>query len=246
MSFSSFYRCCFLFLGIMGGDLFASNPISLPDQFHTDGRTTAKLQFFPKSINKGKEKKTGLELVESFLKEAGFKYGVSKNLSNLKLTRVKKSLVGYHFRYQQLLEGTPVDRGEIIINLNHSQDSITSLYNNLFPGKPNIRLKKRLITEEEAYDQAWNAIRVHGQLIESPRIKLKFYKEGQGLSRFYEVNLSVSKPYGAWKIIIDACVSCYQLINSRTGDIEQIKLSVVRLCKSACAESFALRQQAWS
>ena len=197
------------------GPAFAQAALKLPNQFHSGVRNTPKLLFLDELSFDSKYK--GKDLVEDFLKRRGAEFGVAKDLSNIRLLRRKSSLLGEHFRYVQVSDGIDVQKGEIIITLNKDLRSIRTIYNNLYPF-PTGPVSKRPISSEEAYDIAWEVLRVHGPLIETPDITESYLPTGKLLEKVFLVRLSIEKPYGAWQVAI-------ALNGGRIISIEDIRIT---------------------
>ena len=169
---------------------------------HSDSRNSPKFLIVTNQSHH-LESEADLDLVESYLKKEAHKYGISKDLSNIQLVGIRKSLIGSHYRFQQVENQIPVAKGEILVNLDKTGKSIRTIYNNIFPYKKQTMLSTEIISESEAYDAAWNALRVHAPIIEDPSITLEYHPIKQNLQLVYNIKLSVQKPYGAWQILVN-------------------------------------------
>ena len=67
----------------------------------------------------------------------------------------------------------PVSLGEIILGLTDPKKTrIISVYNNLYPYKVTSIGNNMVFDQPAAYDLVWDTLRVHGPLIEEPKISL--------------------------------------------------------------------------
>ena len=54
---------------------------------------------------------------EQVLRDNAERYGLTRNLDNLVLVEVQESLLGRHYRYQQMLLDLPVDNAQIVVSI---------------------------------------------------------------------------------------------------------------------------------
>ncbi|SMF13101.1 proprotein convertase P-domain-containing protein [Pseudobacteriovorax antillogorgiicola] len=201
MNQSQLRSCCFLLSFFLASAVATGS--TLPKQFHKRDRKTLKLSFNPTLNKPNKKKLTGQLLVEQYLKDEAKNLDIPKDLSNLRLTKVKQSLTGFHFHFQQMQDEIPVAKGGITVSINKQKDRVTQIYNNTFPTKIAKARLRSIISDEQAYDIAWQALKVHGQLIELPRIETIFVWNQNQLERQIKVTLTVTAPYGSWNVFIN-------------------------------------------
>ena len=93
---------------------------------HDDYRQTPRLEFPDAAAAKAKSAADYLQAQSALFK-------IPADLSNLELVGVRKSLIGAHTRYRQLLNGLPVEGAEIIVSQRGSDGSVYQVYNNTYP-----------------------------------------------------------------------------------------------------------------
>ncbi len=117
-----------------------------------------------------------------------------------KLKDAKESLLGKHYRFQQLRNGIEVSGAELVVSTTN-RGHVFQVYNNTTSVKFNeSKANIPLISSEMAMESAWKKIRGNGELIEAPQASL-IYKEEKLV---YVVNLSASSPYGHYTVDVDA------------------------------------------
>ena len=147
----------------------------------------------------------GEALARGFLKANAQRYGISSDLSGLSLNQVKQSLLATHYHFAQTLNGIPVESAEIIVSVGHLTKAVDMVYNNTFPVKPSQKRAPRIgIDFEAAYDIAWQDLRVHGELTDTPAAQLVYRPNGENFDLVYLVNTGVEAPFGHWQHTIDA------------------------------------------
>jgi len=172
------------------------------DSYHIDHRSTPKLQFEPQwSAPAGL---TSEALARQFLTQHHDVYGLPADLANLRLSRVKESLLGTHFVFQQELNRIDVDKGEIIVSVAQGGGRVYRVFNNIYPVKNAPGAIGAVMSEDEAYDIAWLHLRAHGELLASPRIRLVYTPTGESFRLNYVVEMELAGPYGGWRHRIDA------------------------------------------
>ncbi len=175
----------------------------LPTQYHA--RERPKLEFF--DTNPSVHVLVKSDVVIGYLKEHYQTYGYQEDLSDLRLVNQKKSLLGHHYTFQQFKDNLPISDSAIIISTDKSNRTITKVYNTILPGIDglhSVKQSSKLMSENEAYDLAWKHLKVHGNLIEQPKIT-KFWRPIDGrLTQIFKVELSLTAPYGAWVVEINA------------------------------------------
>lgn len=174
----------------------------LETQFHEGLRTQPKQIFYPPTPSL--PSRSGLEAIaRRYLREQRAQLGIPRGTPLPKLVDQRKSLLGTHFRFQQEIGELAVDKAQIVVTVLPS-GKIFQVYNTLLD-LPAPRSGARL-TEEEAYDRAWEALRVDGPLFQEPRARL-VYSVDEARSQLhpvYQIELSTTAPFGVWKIVLDA------------------------------------------
>ena len=199
------YAACFVTILSFGGDF------QLQNSYHTDHRTTVKLQFNPAFENTNHF--SGQELAVVFLEENAGVYGLPADLSNIQLKFQKESLAGNHFHFQQYLHGIEVEGGEIVVSVLLKNPRVYQVYNNTYPEPKNKRPSEITLSEDDAYDIAWMDLAVHGDIMSQPKIELVYTPEGKDFRLNYLTYLGVEAPFGHFIHRIDA----------ETGKILEVK-----------------------
>lgn len=213
----------FLFgLVVMPGQLQAqSSDFKEQTTFHTDGRTTPRLDFVtPDAIQKNmivlplvsptveKTDKTMYSQVIQFLGANAKRYGLSENAVELKLIEEQESLLGNHFRFQQTLGGLNVITGEIVVSVDKG-GNIKRVSNNIFPAEASAIANKSAvakISNDRAYDIVWKDLNVEegARLLEPYSADLKYWPSSGGFKLVYDIKIAVNKPFGYWHFLVDA------------------------------------------
>ncbi|HMB69004.1 MAG TPA: hypothetical protein VKU85_06815, partial [bacterium] len=172
------------------------------DTFHQDHRSTPKLQFEPAWDGAGGA--TGEVLARGFLVETADRYGLA-DPQDLRLARVRESLLGTHYVFQQQIQGIDVHGAEVIVSVAREDGRVYRVFNNSFPVKDAPALDRAAALDREAaLDAAWNRLRVHGEITAEPDARLVWAPEGDGFRLTWIVTLEVTEPFGAWEVRLDA------------------------------------------
>lgn len=156
--------------------------------------------------------------VLAFLERNHAAYGLNSAVDNLELIEVRESLLGTHYRYQQMLRGHKVDGGSMIVSISHEDGRIYQAYNNTYP----VAFAKKInsaarLDKEDAFDIAWLDMRVHGKLISQPKAELIFQPVGRDFRLVYRTEMGVEAPFGYWNHTIDA--SSGEILDVRSAAI---------------------------
>src|SRR5262245_31804577 len=90
---------------------------------HNDFRHTVQFESFDNLlVNKASD----------VLRTNANRYGLQANLNNLALVQVQESLLGKHYRYQQMHQGLPIDQAEVIVSLDNN-GRVLKVFNNSVP-----------------------------------------------------------------------------------------------------------------
>jgi len=154
--------------------------------------------------------------VWSFLAGKAEEFKLPSGLSNLKLVATKKSLLGTHYYFQQLLSGIDVDRATIVVSTD-SKGRVTSVHDAIVPVPTNkvARANKAEVKKEDAFKTAWAALGAQVEpnkgLYGEPKAMLTYTPDASGFRLAYSVEMYVvrkresgeSEP-GLWRVLIDA------------------------------------------
>ena len=182
---------------------WAAGPADLVmDTYHQDHRATPKLQFEPKW-----DAPTGLQssaVAALYIELMGEQYGLPADPADLELVRTRESLLGYHYIYQQKIDGIPVDRAEFIVSVSKKDNRVYRVFNNIYPFKTAPARRMAALDLDAAYDIAWNHLRAQSDLGGPPKSRLVYTPEGEGFRLNYVIDLVLSAPDGAWSVRVDA------------------------------------------
>lgn len=165
----------------------------------------AQIDFNPPQPNKSAANKT-ISAID-FLQQNKNKYQLESNFENLKLYKVKSSLLARHYYFQQYLNDVKVDKAEIIVSI-ANDNKILKVFNNTSPvsnitnATPEITSKA--VDSQNSLAKAWDFLQVSGELRSQPETQLIYLPVGDEFKLAYKVNLSVSDPMGDWEFYIDA------------------------------------------
>ena len=99
-------------------------------------------------------------------------FGLDADLSNLVLEKVSHSLLGSHYHFRQIFNGITVEKAEIIVSIAYEKGRIYKVYNNTFPVLERTLVPAIILDQDDALDMAWLDLRVHGELITKPKVRL--------------------------------------------------------------------------
>ncbi|MCW2308002.1 M36 family metallopeptidase [Rhodobium gokarnense] len=190
--------------------------------YHTDGRTTPRLDFVtPEAIERKmfvipsdamvigeKTAKSMRNDVLQFLAANSNRYGLTDSAAELKLVDEQESLLGKHYRYQQFLGGREVITGEIVVTVDKN-GNVTRVSNNVYPTTTTAAANKNelaVLDQERALDIAWQDLNVEqgAEVLELPSVDLKYWPSENSFMLVYDVMVAVNKPYGYWQYLVDA------------------------------------------
>lgn len=166
-----------------------------------------------------------LELVKNYLKSNPDNFPIQKNLKNLKFEKVKKSLLGSHYHYQQYINGIPVENSNIIISTNTNGNFIYQVFSNL-KKIPEIK-NSYSISKNKSYDIVWEDLWVQGKLLSAPKSKLTYLVNNKKIIPVYKTYLYTNNPEGAWEYTISAETG--KIINKRDTRIFRKKRKKIDL-----------------
>lgn len=154
-----------------------------------------------------------------FLQQNAATYALS--LENQRFVGEQVSLTATHYRFQQSLHGYDVKGGEIIVSIEHDKQSVYRVYNNIYPvPDQHSEPPSSLLTEDHAYDAAWQNLAVHGPLLVAPQAQLLYLPEGEHFRLIWVIFLGVDAPFGYWESQVDAITG--QVISTRDTAISRL------------------------
>ncbi len=150
--------------------------------------------------------KSAKQTIQTYLRTHQAELSLSADLSNIRLDSKQTSLLGDHYRFIYISNDQPaieIADSALIVSV-HPNGSVYRL----FASPPEAKLvttfhKMSPLTEQQAYDIAWKALKVHGSLLEAPQSSLEYLLVDGKLRKTYKVTLAVSAPFGYWKFWID-------------------------------------------
>ena len=155
---------------------------------------------------------TPAQQAAQYLSENRNLYGLPADPANLQLVAAKESLLGTHYRYQQTINGIPVEHAQVVVSVS-ADGAIYRVFNNAYPQKGPLPLPAGLIPRSDAIQRAWNHLRVHGDLITTPRADLVYVPQGPSFRLIYRTLIAVQAPFGHWEQRVDAA----------TGEILEVR-----------------------
>ena len=126
--------------------------------------------------------------------------GIASDGSDLQLISAKNSLVGKHFRYQQLYNGVPVYSSQLLINTTYD-GRITSVISDY---KHNIDISTMPSISATTAQSVGLASLGNATLNDDPSIELIIYVFGAQPVLCWRVNVVADQPLGDWEIFVDA------------------------------------------
>jgi hypothetical protein len=172
---------------------------------------------------------------EQVLRDNAERYGLPASLENLVLVQVQESLLGKHYRYQQMLLDLPVDGAEIIVSIG-TNGQLLQIFNetrhvslDMDDDAVNQLHLKAQISSEAALDNAWNNMRVQHPLVSLPKSELVWIPVKDGFQLTYKVTIAAQMPTGGFVQYINAqdgnLVDSYSTSLPRNGKLEDRTLS---------------------
>jgi Zn-dependent metalloprotease len=195
------------------------------NQYHLDHRETPKLVFAPEFVARGVTDPEAI--AQRYVAAEGERYKLPADADELRLEDVRQSLLGTHVRYQQYLNGIPVEGAEFIVSV-AKDGSILKVYNTSYPVIRRPETSKAKIGTSQALDIAWADLRVHGDLLDmAPTSKLVYLPQGMGFRLVYLTRTDVAAPFGGWQHTIDATTG--EVLGVERIDIPRKKVGTGKL-----------------
>lgn len=189
----------------------AAQTLQPQSSYHADGRI--KQLWFPElpALAASME---GEARVEALIAAQAQALGLKAGVADLRLIEKRESLLGTHYRYQQIAQGRELESAQIIVTL-LKDGRISQLYSTAVSPTLPLNTPRSMISLEAAYDAAWTWLGVRGQLLNAPRGELLYRSEGDALQLAYRIQLQTSEPYGVWEIHVDAASGKVLAISDR-------------------------------
>lgn len=172
----------------------------LPDTQHDDYRNTPRLQIEP--TWQAPSGLSGESLARAFVAQRAESYGLDPTLADLGPATQRESLLGTHYRFPQLLDGLPVEHGEVIVSV-AADGHVYRAYNNYYPLTSRPALPAH-IDRDAAFDAAWLRLNARGDLLADPQAHLLWTVEAGTPQLIWRVELALDAPYGGWELAVDA------------------------------------------
>lgn len=170
------------------------------DTFHADAWATPALHV---PASSGVKEPVSVQTAEAYLRAEHARFKLPADLANLTLVSARESLLGTHYRFQQMLQGIPVEGAGIIVSLNR-EGGVYHVFNSTRPSLHAVAARANRLSPDEALDAAWQHLRVHGALRAAPRAELVYLPEGKSLRLAYRTLVATWAPRGFWEHRIDA------------------------------------------
>lgn len=172
---------------------------------------------------------------EQALRDNAERYGLPRSLDNLVLVEVQESLLGKHYRYQQMLLDLPVDNAQVIVSIGKN-GQLLQIFNetrhvsaDMDDDAVNQLHLKQQISRDAALDQAWTNMRVQQALVDVPKSEQVWIPVKDGFQLVYKVTISAEMPTGGFVQYINAqdgrLVSSYSTSLPRNGKFEDRTLA---------------------
>ena len=164
------------------------------------------------------------------LRDNAERYGLPRSLDNLVLLKVQESLLGKHYRYQQMLLDLPVDNAQIVVSIGKN-GQLLQIFNetrhvsaDMDDDAVNQLHLKEQISSEAALDQAWTNMRVQQPLVALPKSERVWIPVKDGFQLVYKVEIAAQMPTGGFVQYLNAqdgrLEGAYSTSLPRTGKFE--------------------------
>lgn len=197
----------------------ASSPAGpIQDSYHTDHRTTPELLFSPEDQSVPTVPFSAGNIASDYLRRNSATFALPADISNLRIGAARQSLTATHVRFQQHIDGIPVENAEITVSIGRNDGKILRVLNNTYPVAIPPAAAKNMLTGDQALDSAWKHLKVRGKLKNLPNTDLVYLPDGISFRLVFKTRINVTSPNGHWRHFIDAF----------TGDVISCTDTVVR------------------
>ncbi len=141
-----------------------------------------------------------------FLDDNAEPLGLDDTGSELKLKATKRSPSGTYLSYEQTIDDIPILDSQIAVSIGKG-GNVRSVVRNVVRvplAKMNSIARSSRISEQQAYEIAWQDLGAHGDLLEAPSISTAYLNENNALTLVYVVRVAVEQPLGYWEYRVDA------------------------------------------
>ena len=153
---------------------------------------------------------TSVASADAALRQNAAQFGLPASLNNLTLVKVRESLTGKHYHYQQMLRGLPVDRAEIIVSIGKN-GALLKIFNEtrhisdaVDANAVNQLHNQSQISEDQALDKGWNNMKVQHALVAAPRTELVWVATKDGVQLARKVSIEAQMPTGGFVQFLNA------------------------------------------
>ncbi len=130
--------------------------------------------------------------------------------TQLTFEEMKESLYGKHYYFKQVVNGIDVNGSEFVVSTN-KRGKVFRVFNNVAKktttststspnGTKSHIAALPLVTNQGALEIAWRELKVNGELLQAPQVKLGYTSN---LDLVYTVEVSTSSPFGHWTVTVD-------------------------------------------
>ena len=151
---------------------------------------------YPSKVIQVVQKTAGQLPLESLLNDLSLEI----DPSSLRLVDIKESLVGTHYQYQQTHNGLDVAGGSLALTVNENGE-VEKAYDSTISFRSGPKASLPLLSQDSALKLAWEHLKVDGELLGQPDIKLLYTSK---MTLIYQVKLSTTSPFGYHVVEVSA------------------------------------------
>ena len=139
----------------------------------------------------------------SYLRFKQKELGISENLDDVRIKKVRKTPGGKYVYFEQVYNGIPVFSTSSMVAINQG-DTVTYMLNNFRQFEKSLKTKAK-ITNNEALEIASNYLNIETKINRKPKTELVLFESiDKGMELAWKVNVVAMKPMGDWQVIINA------------------------------------------
>ncbi|MFZ4714469.1 MAG: hypothetical protein ACOYL6_12175 [Bacteriovoracaceae bacterium] len=201
--------------------------------------TSAQRLYYPSNMKLGLINPTDSD-VKGAIAQFAATAGLTINTDQLQLKEIQESILASHYRFSQVLDGHAVAEAEIVVSIN-AQGEVIKIYNTLLnaPQSKMRSLSSPLLSSEQAISAAFTELKVDGNLLAEPKAQL-VYTNDQDVKLVYDLDISVSSPFGHWNVRVDAMNG--KVLSVQNGALERIKRTPVDYKNRAVKSLVSVKQ----
>jgi Zn-dependent metalloprotease len=140
-------------------------------------------------------------VARQYLEENYQMFGMKMDLNDLEVYQIRTSPSGEHVRFRQTYAGIPIYRADIVVNVT-KDNRISSVYNG-YHTKVSAPVAAA-ITDDQAYDIAWDAVGVKSKLYGPSTSELVIFPHEGRYYLAHKITLATGDPMGDWWTFVDA------------------------------------------